>query len=83
MSNLIARLSPAQQKELATLLKSNPASNLAIAGIIEDHLNGNSEAYNQTIGVEAISPGVASFITKSQAQRVAAERMNKSKLPLS
>ena len=72
MSNLITGLNPDQQRELAILLRKNPASNLAIAGIIEDHLNGNSEAYNQTIGVDKISPAVAAFIQKSVTHREAA-----------
>ena len=80
MSNLISKLNPEQLGELATLLRKNPASNLAIAGIIEDHLNGNSEAYNQTIGVETISPAVASFISQSQAHRSEAIRIEKSKV---
>ena len=80
MKNLITGLNPDQQKELAILLKRDASVNQSTANIIENHLAGNSAEYNQTIGVENISPAITAFIQKSVTHReAAADRIAKNK----
>lgn len=82
MKELIKSLNPEQQKELADLLRRDHSLNQATAGILEDHLSGNSTGYNKAFndGSE-ISPSVAAFIANNQIHRQAAvDRITKNKV---
>lgn len=75
MKKLINSLNPEQQKELVALLRRNPSLNQSTAGIIEDHLSGNSADYQEAFGEsndiakQTVSPAIAAFIAKDRSEK--------------
>ena len=76
MKEFIKGLTPEQQKELINLLRRNPSLNESTAAVLEDHLSGKSDDYNELFSKtekpnnHEVSPAVAAFIAKSNKDRL-------------